>query len=46
MTELAWRDAGLVRVERKAPVATETGKIRHFHLGRALGGPRPPRTGA
>lgn len=46
VTELAWRDAGLVRVERKAPVATETGKIRHFHLDRTLGGPRPPRSGA
>jgi hypothetical protein len=32
--ELAWRDAGLVRVERRAPIATETGKIRHFHLSR------------
>ena len=35
VTELAWRDAGLVRVERRAPVATASGKIRHVHLGRA-----------
>ena len=46
VTELAWRDAGLVRVERRTPVATETGKIRHFHLGRAPGDTRVPRSGA
>ena len=35
VTELVWRDAGVVHVERRAPVATQTGKIRHFHLERA-----------
>jgi hypothetical protein len=34
VTELAWRDAGLVRVERREPVATASGKIRHLHLAR------------
>jgi hypothetical protein len=35
VTQLAWRDAGLLRVERREPIATASGKIRHFHLGRA-----------
>jgi hypothetical protein len=26
-----WRDAGLLRVERRPPVATETGKVLHLH---------------
>jgi hypothetical protein len=34
VVELAWRDAGLLQVERRAPLATETGKVRHFHVGR------------
>jgi hypothetical protein len=34
VTELAWRGAGLVRVERREPVATASGKIRHLHLSR------------
>jgi hypothetical protein len=34
VVELAWRDGGIVRVERQAPLATETGKIRHRLLGR------------
>ena len=45
VTELAWRDGGVVHVERKPPIATQTGKIRHFHLERALGSARPPRPG-
>jgi hypothetical protein len=28
---LVWRDAGLLRVERRPPVATETGKVLHLH---------------
>jgi hypothetical protein len=28
---LSWRQAGLLRVERKAPVTTDTGKILHLH---------------
>lgn len=31
---LSWRQAGLVRVERKAPLTTETGKILHLHRRR------------
>ncbi len=30
---LAWRDAGLLRVERRAPLATASGKILHLHAG-------------
>ena len=47
VVELAWRDAGLVRVERRAPVATQTGKIRHRLLAerdaRPAPGPAPKR---
>jgi hypothetical protein len=28
---LVWRDAGLLRVERRPPVATATGKVLHLH---------------
>jgi len=28
---IVWRDAGLLRVERRPPVATATGKILHLH---------------
>jgi hypothetical protein len=45
VTELAWRDGGVVHVERKPPIATQTGKIRHFHLERVLGSAGPPRSG-
>ncbi|MDR7417657.1 MAG: hypothetical protein QN178_01965 [Armatimonadota bacterium] len=31
--ELFWRDAGVLRVERRAPLATTTGKILHLHQG-------------
>jgi hypothetical protein len=35
---LAWREAGLVRVERRPPVATASGKILHLHVeGRSAG---------
>jgi hypothetical protein len=37
VTELAWRSAGVVHVERRAPIAIDSGKIRHFHLARARG---------
>jgi hypothetical protein len=36
---LAWRDAGLLRVERRAPLATVSGKILHLHaVARASAG--------
>ena len=28
---LAWREAGLLRVERRAPLVTASGKILHLH---------------
>ena len=31
---LLWRDAGFLRVERRAPLATGSGKILHLHLER------------
>lgn len=31
---LSWRQAGLLRVERKPPLTTETGKILHLHRRR------------
>jgi hypothetical protein len=31
---LAWRDAGVLRVERRPPLATGTGKILHLHVDR------------
>ena len=31
--ELAWRDAGVLRVERQAPRPTPLGKILHLHRG-------------
>lgn len=41
---LAWADGGLLRVERQAPVATETGKIQHLHVaGGRSRAPRPAR---
>ena len=30
-----WRDAGLLHVERQAPLTTHSGKILHLHLGRS-----------
>jgi hypothetical protein len=36
---LAWRDAGVLRVERRPPLATGTGKILHLHVD----GSRPRR---
>jgi hypothetical protein len=32
---LAWRDAAIVRVERRAPLTTASGKVLHLHVGRA-----------
>jgi hypothetical protein len=40
MMSLLWRDAALVRVERREPVATTSGKILHLHVNRA-DAPRP-----
>jgi len=31
---LAWRQAGMLRVERRAPLATGSGKILHLHVDR------------
>jgi hypothetical protein len=31
--ELQWRDAGLLRVERRSPSVTHNGKILHLHTG-------------
>jgi len=42
--EVVWRDADLLRVERRAPLITHAGKILHLHLGRARGGPVLRRT--
>jgi hypothetical protein len=37
---LAWRDAGLLRVERRPPEWTANGKIHHFRQQRGGGEPR------
>jgi hypothetical protein len=42
VVEMAWRDAGIVQVERRAPVVTETGKIRHRLLTRTKDQARAP----
>jgi len=34
LTELLWRDGGLLRVERLAPRTTASGKVLHLHLDR------------
>ena len=39
---LAWRGAGLPRIERQPPLATGSGKILHLHVGP----PQPRRAGA
>ena len=44
---LAWRDAGILRIERRPPLATPSGKILHLHVARGASGPatrsdRPP----
>jgi hypothetical protein len=33
----AWRDGGLPRVERRAPLATASGKVQHLHVSRRNG---------
>jgi hypothetical protein len=35
---LTWRDAGVLRVERRPPVSTGTGKILHLHVDRRTPG--------
>jgi hypothetical protein len=37
MMELLWRDAKLLKVERRAPIATGSGKILHLHVERSAG---------
>jgi len=39
---LLWRDAGLLRVERRAPLTTATGKILHLHTNRRSSERRSP----
>jgi hypothetical protein len=34
--ELHWRQAGLLQVERRSPVATVSGKILHLHQERGM----------
>jgi hypothetical protein len=36
---LLWRDARLLRVERRPPLAGPSGKIQHLHVGRTRPGP-------
>ena len=33
--EFLWRDAGFLRVERRAPLTTHSGKVLHLHLERS-----------
>jgi hypothetical protein len=35
---LAWREAALIHVERRAPLTTASGKVLHLHVGRGQGG--------
>ena len=35
---LAWRDARVLRVERRAPLVTSSGKIQHLHAGQGRSG--------
>jgi hypothetical protein len=37
---LAWRDADLLRVERRVPLVTASGKILHLHAGGATSASR------
>jgi len=39
---LSWRQAGLLRVERRRPLTTDTGKILHLHRRPASEGRREP----
>jgi hypothetical protein len=41
IVELLWRQADLLRVERRAPLATSTGKILHLHRERPPNRPPP-----
>jgi hypothetical protein len=34
MMRQVWRDAGLLRVERREPFSTSSGKILHLHVTR------------
>jgi hypothetical protein len=38
---LAWRDAALLRVERRVPLVTASGKILHLHANGAMSARRP-----
>ncbi len=41
VTELAWRSAGVVQVERREPTPTATGKIPYVQVGRPRDAPAP-----
>lgn len=36
--ELLWRDADFLRVERRAPLTTHSGKVLHLHFRRSRTG--------
>ena len=38
--QLAWRDAGVLRVERQPPLTTDLGKILHLHRSAGTANPR------
>jgi hypothetical protein len=42
---LAWREAGLPRVERRLPMPTASGKVLHLHVETGQGNARPPTGG-
>jgi hypothetical protein len=48
ITSILYRDGGFVRLERRAPFSTASGKVGHVHLRQpaATGGGRAPRQGA
>jgi hypothetical protein len=43
---LQWRDLGLPRLERRAPLPTERGKILHLHLARRSSQAQAPTGGS
>ena len=40
LTELLWRESGTLRVERREPVATASGKVLHIHANDRRAGSR------
>jgi hypothetical protein len=41
---LAWHEGHVLRVERRAPLMTSSGKILHLHASGSPGDPRRPET--